>query len=563
MKRAILCLAMTASLAACSGAPSGKDVIAQASPDGRIAFDVVKVDDAVLTTLLAQQPPAFHERFKKYLPPPDLKIAVGDAVSVVIWESAANGLFGTSLTELSFPAGASARLLTGQLPASLGAPSQTLGLTASPDTLGLLFGGASAQDGASAQGGAAALGLAGLTDQTFAVAGSLQAPSANAPSAETGTGLGAGPGTSLNAGMATGLNAGPATGLNAGTATGLNAGTAIGLNAGPATGLNAGPASGFNAGATPGQTAQTPSGARQPGGAENLSAERLEELLKVAAESGRPGTRIPDQQVASDGAISIPFAGRIAVADRTPSEVQHTIEQRLGPKALDPRALVVIKRSAANSVSVAGEVIGGKRVPLSLGGDRLLQVIAAAGELKAPVHDIFVQLSRGGVTGSVPLATLVADPGQDIFAEPGDVLSLVRRPQTFSVFGATGKNAAINFTSDRLSLTEALAKAGGLLDDRADPRAVFLFRYEPVSLVQALGQPIATGARDGLSPIVYRLDLKEARSYLLARRFPVHDKDTIFVANAEIMPIYHFFQALSQVTGPIQTGAVACNYVKC
>ncbi len=547
MKRAILCLAMTASLAACSGAPSGKDVIAQASPDGRIAFDVVKVDDAVLTTLLAQQPPAFHERFKKYLPPPDLKIAVGDAVSVVIWESAANGLFGTSLTELSFPAGASARLLTGQLPASLGAPSQTLGLTASPDTLGLLFGGASAQDGASAQGGAAALGLAGLIDQTFTVAGSLQAPSANAPSAETGTGLGAGPGTSLNAG----------------TATGLNAGTAIGLNAGQATGLNAGPASGFNAGATPGQTAQTPSGARQPGGAENLSAERLEELLKVAAESGRPGTRIPDQQVASDGAISIPFAGRIAVADRTPSEVQHTIEQRLGPKALDPRALVVIKRSAANSVSVAGEVIGGKRVPLSLGGDRLLQVIAAAGELKAPVHDIFVQLSRGGVTGSVPLATLVADPGQDIFAEPGDVLTLVRRPQTFSVFGATGKNAAINFTSERLSLTEALAKAGGLLDDRADPRAVFLFRYEPIGLVQALGQPIASGARDGLSPIVYRLDLKEARSYLLARRFPVHDKDTIFVANAEIMPIYHYFQALSQVTGPIQTGAVACNYVKC
>jgi len=521
MKHAILCVAVVAfSLAGCSSSPSGEDVIAQAKSDGRIAFDVVKIDDAVLTTVLAQQPPAFHDRFKEYLPPPDLKIAVGDTVSVVIWESAANGLFGTSLTEFAFPTSAASRALTGELP---GSPRPTPGLTApgltaSPDTLSLLFG------GAGAQAGAAALGLTGLTDQTFAVAGSLSAPTSNAPSA------------------------GAATGLPAGTATGLNT---------PRT------ATGAAAGTTPGQPAQTPSALRQPGAAESPSAQQLEELLKTAAETGRPGTRIPDQQVASDGAISIPYAGRIVVAHRTPSEVQHAIEQRLGPKALDPRALVIIKRSAANSVSVAGEAIGGKRVPLSPGGDRLLQVIAAAGELKVPVHDTFVQLSRGGVTASLPLATLVADPGQDIYAEPGDVVTLVRRPQTFSVFGATGKNAAINFTTDRLSLTEALAKAGGLLDDRADPRAVFLFRYEPVSLVEALAQPIATGARDGLSPIVYRLDLKEARSYLLARRFPVHDKDIIFVANAEIMPIYRFFQALSQVSGPVQSSVVACTYVKC
>jgi polysaccharide export outer membrane protein len=261
--------------------------------------------------------------------------------------------------------------------------------------------------------------------------------------------------------------------------------------------------------------------------------------------------------------ISIPYAGRIAAAGRTPAEVERTIEQRLGPKALDPQALVITKQSTANSVSVAGEVIGGKRVPLSPGGDRLLQVIAAAGGAKAPPHDTFVRLSRGGVTATVPLATLVAEPDQDIFAEPGDVLTLVRRQQSFSVFGATGRNAAITFNSDQLSLSEAMAKAGGLLDDRADPQAVFLFRYEPAPVVRALGQPLAGGAPGGFSPIVYRLDLSEARSYHLARRFPVHDKDIIFVADAEIQPIYHFVQALSQLTGPIQTGFLPCYATKC
>ena len=519
MKRTILCLWLAAlALTACSGAPLREDVIAQARSDGRIEFDVVEIDDAVLTTLLAQRPPAFPERFKKYVPPPDLQIAVGDTVSVVIWESASDGLFGTSLTEMSFPAGAAARLLTGQSQASRGATRQAQNLTASPGTLDTLFGGAATQaqgglmtpGGAAPQGGAAAQGLTGLAEQTLTLSTSLSGANLNASSAA----------------------------------------------------LPAGRSNDLATRATPGQTANTLLDLRQRDGSEKLSGSRLEELLKVAVQSGRAGTRIPDQSVDSDGKISIPYAGRIAAAGRTPDEVQHIIEERLAQKALDPQALVVVKRSAANSVSVAGEVIGGARVPLSPGGDRLLQVIAAAGGAKAPVHDTFVQLSRGGVTASVPLATLVADPGQDIFAEPGDVLTLVKRPQTYSVFGATGKNRAITFTSDQLSLTEALAKASGLLDDRADPRAVFLFRYEPVSLVRALGQPIATDAHDGLSPIVYRLDLMAAKSYLLARRFPVHDKDIIFVANAEVQPIYYFFQALSALTGPITSTVSTCVYFK-
>jgi polysaccharide export outer membrane protein len=520
MKPAILCLWLVAlALTACSGGPSREEVTAQARSDGRIAFDVVKIDDAVLATLLAQQPAAFPERFKKYLPPPDLKIAVGDMVSVVIWESANNGLFGNSLTELSVSAGAAARLLAGQSSASPAAARQAQNLTASPGTLGTPSGGAAApaQGGLLAPGGTAPQGttaaqdLTGLAEQTLTLSTSLS-------------------------------------GAN------LEASTA---------GLSAEKAGDLAARATPGQAANTLFDLRLHDTSEKLGASRLEELLKMAAQSGRAGTRIPDQPVASDGRISIPYAGRIAAAGRTPDEVQHIIEERLAQKALDPQALVVVKRSAANSVSVAGEVIGGARVPLSPGGDRLLQVIAAAGGANAPVHDTFVQLSRDGVTASVPLATLVADPGQDIFAEPGDVLTLVKRPQTYSVFGATGKNAALTFTTDRLSLTEALAKAGGLLDQRADPRAVFLFRYEPVSLVKALGEPIAAAAHDGLSPIVYRLDLMEANSYLLARRFPVHDKDVIFVADAELMPVYALFQTISQVTGPLQNSVVVCSYIKC
>jgi polysaccharide export outer membrane protein len=374
-------------LVGCSGLPRRDDVIAQANRDGKIAFDVVKLDEAVLDVLAARPRPAFRERFKKYLPAPELKIAVGDTVSVVIWEASPDGLFGNSRTDLS----------------------------------------------------------------------------------------------------------------------------------------------------------------RQPRAG----------LAAPAAD--RPGAAIPAQPVGPDGTITIPYAGRVIAAGRTATELGRRIEALLGPIAIDPQALVVVERGAGSAVTVAGDTVKGTRVPLSPGGTRLLEAIAAAGGADALVHEIFVRLTRGGVTAAVPLSVLVANPEQNIFARPGDVLILARVPQTISVFGAAGRNASITFEAERLSLAEALAKAGGLPDERADPGAVFVMRYEPADLVHALGQRVAGGAPAGLSPVIYRLDLADAKSYLLAQRFPVKDKDIVFVAEAKAVPITRVLRALSQITGAVTSGLLVCQ----
>lgn len=481
-----LCLFLAIALGACGTGPLGTDVVKQAQPkDARIAFDVVDLTDTTLKTVLAHRPPAFRDRFKEYVPPPELKIAVGDTVSVVIWESGADGLFGNSLTELEVPAGAAAQLSLQPPEALSGVPGLPAGVAPNPDLLATLFGG-------------------------------------NVPALSTGAG-------------------GTASGAGSAFAT-TTPGAAPGI-----TGNARSPVANAVANATA-------SGAGQ---------QQIEQLIDQATQSGRPGTRIPDQQVGTDGGISIPYAGRIKVAGLTPHEVEKDIQNLLGLKALDPQALVMVGHSDANSVAVSGEAIAGARVPLAPGGDRLLQVIAAAGGATTPVHDTFVQLTRDGVTAGVPMATLVADPAQDIYAQPGDVVTVLQRPRTFSVFGATGKNAAITFDQDHLSLSEALAKAGGLLDSQADPHSVFLFRYEPDSLVRALGEPIASNAPDGVSPVAYRLDLHKAQSYLLAKQFPVEDKDIIYVADAPTQQIYYAFQALQNITGPVFSGLITCRSTKC
>jgi polysaccharide export outer membrane protein len=421
--------------------PSTSQVLEQARAGGQIMFDVVEVDERVVSTLLSQTKESLAARFTKTAEPPEVKIAIGDTVSVLIWESAAGGLF----TET--PA----------------APPRSGSRT----------------------------GIEPLAPESQPPAGGIGAPREPVR-----------PGTEARP-----------------------------------------------------QTGQQPS--------RNALAERLS-IEPAGAAGGRRAARIPEQLVGPDGAISVPYAGRVPAAGSSPAEVQQTIEARLAEKALQPQALVIVEKSAANAVTVTGEVITGARVPISPGGDRLLQVIAAAGGARAPVHEILVRLSRQGVTATIPLEQLVSDPAEDIYAQPGDLLTLIQVPQTFSVFGATGRNAKIAFDAEKLTLSEAVAKSQGLRDDLAKPEGVFLFRYEPNSVVRALDQPIATGAAGAdASPIVYRFNFKDGKSYFLAKKFPVRDKDVIFVADAPAAQIYKFFSALNQLTGPIVTGLVTCHYAKC
>jgi polysaccharide export outer membrane protein len=269
----------------------------------------------------------------------------------------------------------------------------------------------------------------------------------------------------------------------------------------------------------------------------------------AAAPAGTASVPIPEQVVALDGAISVPFAGRVPVAGRTPLQIQQTIEQRLAERAVEPQAIVTVTKSVSNAVTVSGEVVSGARIPLSIRGESLLDVIAAAGGAKSPLYETLVRLSRGGVTATIPMDTLVSDPEENIYAWPGDVITLVRVPQTFSVFGATLNNSQVPFGADRLNLAQAIAKAGGLQDTRADPAGVFLFRFEPPPVAKAVNAPAFATAPDGTAAVLYHLDLRQADGYFLAERFPVKEDDLIYVANASSTDLQKLFTLVSSISG--------------
>jgi polysaccharide biosynthesis/export protein len=270
-----------------------------------------------------------------------------------------------------------------------------------------------------------------------------------------------------------------------------------------------------------------------------------------------PGSRsaaIPEQVVGRDGSVTVPYAGRVQVAGRTREQVEAAIIERLHGKAIEPQVLVNVTRNISNTVTVTGEVANGARVPLSLRGDRILDVIAQAGGYRSAVHETFISLTRGNRTARAPLQALLANPGENIYIRPGDILTVESRPQTFTVAGATGANAVIPFDARGITLEEAIGKSGGLNDNRADADGLFVMRYEPSSLVREFPNVAPGLLQQAQIPVAYHLNMKDPSALFVARRFPVRDKDIIYVSNAPLAEIGKVVQLVQMVAQPAVQG---------
>lgn len=257
-------------------------------------------------------------------------------------------------------------------------------------------------------------------------------------------------------------------------------------------------------------------------------------------------TTFPEQMVSYEGAINIPFAGMVPAAGKSPQQIEAEVARRLQGKANQPQVLVRVTRNATSNVTVIGEVAQSVRMPLTAKGERLLDALAASGGVRQPVGKMTVQVTRGEVVQAMALDTVIQDPKQNIVLQPGDVVTALFQPLSFTALGATGKNEEIFFEAQGITLAQALARSGGLQDNRADARGVFIFRYEePLVLGVAGENPPLTP--DGKVPVIYRVDLKDPRSFFVAQGFPIRNKDVMYVSNAPAAELQKFMNILTSV----------------
>ena len=240
---------------------------------------------------------------------------------------------------------------------------------------------------------------------------------------------------------------------------------------------------------------------------------------------------MPSVVVDRDGNISLPYAGVIKVVGNAPLQVEKKIIEGLSKRAIHPQAVVNIVKNESNTVVVSGEVAKPGKYVLSLKGDRLLDVLAEGGGAKFPAQETYVTFVRGKERGTQLLKAIIENNEENVFIRAGDQIYLTHEPKKYTVLGAVAKPGVYPFGSPEVNLLEAVAGAGGLVDERADGTGLFVFRHEYRHVVELVspGRSLPAGS---VIPVVYRVNMRDPSAYFFAKAFNLRDKDALYVSNA-------------------------------
>jgi polysaccharide biosynthesis/export protein len=275
----------------------------------------------------------------------------------------------------------------------------------------------------------------------------------------------------------------------------------------------------------------------------------LDPGVGMPIQGSRPNT-FPGFMVGPSGTISIPFAGQVPVAGRTVNEIQRDIVRRLQGRAHLPQVIVRIAQNVTSTVSVLGDVKQPMQVPLTPHGERVLDAIAQAGGTNQALDRMTVQITRGDIVRSMAAKDIITDPSNNVVLKSGDVVTVSYQPYSFTVLGAAGKNEEVPFEGVGITLSQALGRVGGLNPDQADPKGVFIFRWEkPVAGLGAAGHANESGA----IPVIYRVDMQQPETYLAAQKFAMRDGDVLYVSNSSVAELRRFIGVIASSMVPFAT----------
>jgi len=256
--------------------------------------------------------------------------------------------------------------------------------------------------------------------------------------------------------------------------------------------------------------------------------------------------KMPTQTVSSSGLISIPYAdGDIHAAGLTVPKLEQTIADRLSKRAIEPQVIAAVTRKSASEISVLGDVNTPQKLVINDTGDRVLDAVARVGGVKSPPYEEFLSVTRNGRKATIYFNDLVSNSRENIYLKPGDTVFVDNQKRTFTAFGSTGVTGEFDFGDESITLDKAVGKAGGLLDSRANPRQVFLYRVEDRSVLQKEGVDLSRfPATQQNIPTIYRANFSDPASFFYAKQFPMRNGDVIYISSAESVTLTKFLNLL-------------------
>lgn len=250
--------------------------------------------------------------------------------------------------------------------------------------------------------------------------------------------------------------------------------------------------------------------------------------------------------VGADGAVQLPYAGRVDLAGLSPDQAQAAISDRYAALRIlqRPTATVKVTASPRHDILVTGAIGQPRTIPWTPAGLTLAQAVTQSlgdgnallgqGELAKDRSAVRVAVLRGQ---QAPIELPVVNALEEqIPLHAGDRIVVSKAPavKITMMGGGTRRDGVLGFAQQPV-LTEALAEASGLDGNSADDHAVFVLRRQ-------------TGKR----PVLFNFAWNRPAGMIAAQQFPLENGDLVYVADASLVSVQKVIGLLFQVTLPAQ-----------